>query len=1629
MKTLASRCRSLVALAFFFFVIPAYAASIASYDLSTLSSTPADAGAYITGDTRVFAQAKNPDVPGFVVENGSNQWAYLSSNGSATSNVAASAIQITGAPALLGIPGEVGSFTIGAGNAIDDLITERYYYRPAIFLQIRDPALNAGVSVVPVAPLMAWSKFKFAVQVTPGFESVDLEGVTVDYFVAEEGWHRLVDGRVLLVSSTELKDTYFAGRSFELGASFTDAATVVQLQRPMLKRWNKGEYYGVSSTYMGATLVSGAGDFSSLHLRLMRDADTESTSSDTFAGRVGFMVLGNITSMERAFQVEQENISVRNGAPLRAELSYFHNRYHSAATSPLLNKSGCGADDDVNDSCAFMTPPVDTFSRGIFNTPRLPYVDADFDPLQSVRGYRLDWETTEGGTDAQPSFSHWRGAAESALFGENPPQNHYRQEQGECTDCPILGALARMHPNIHVDRGWDDNFFTSDWWLWLTVNYYDTCLYDGVSTACTDFAISDPTILGSDSLNWFAWHDSADYWDKSTPGIIHNFLMNLDLLTPENSAVSAQLFGNTDWAEVDSVNWQHRIQPPQWAADKLASYLNYDLPDALTWDVFPRLDLESIIAVVKHPSDNFNAEPWQIHGSTIAQSGTEMYFGFSEDWISTYYTRFVFPRPQGSSQRPSISPKAAPLTGVLRPDDYLFANVPWGVEATDYRWVRSADASGTDPVEVASGQFGYQATWADQGQWLAFCMTRGTLETCSEWFEVSMAPVASNVVIVSPQPVPLSEAALGSSYSFFDPYGKQPVSTYQWQSRINNGSWTDISGATENTFNGAMAAGTDIRFCVTPATLDVTGETVCSAHLTYDADFDGDGIADSQDWDDDGDLKPDGDDAFPLDPDEWLDTDGDGIGNNADTDDDGDGLSDEEELTAGADGFITDPLNDNTDGDGFLDGEDPSPTDELNRDWADTDGDGIHDDDDDDIDGDGVANANDEAPYVACTSTAITVTSNADSGPGTLREAMANLCANEQFSDLNVIDFAGAMTITLESPLLVTKGMMIDGARQVTIDGNDANELFRVVMPEYLPSTQFLHLSGLTLRGGYGTGSDQIPDNLGWAGYGSVVNTVNGRWSLVEFSVIVDNQAPAFGSEYGSFTIEDSVLARTYGTNPAVDLVNGRVQLFSSTLVDNESGTLRVTGAGEADLFNSLMLNGNSGTTECDVSNWMRRAYSWVENSDCGMTSTGWVVLADPDNNDFRPIPGSASIEAGTPYEGPAGDTDLLGNDRVMGPYNPDNPEELGGPIYPSIDNGAIEYIYGGDFDGDGVGDVDDAFPNDADETADTDGDGVGDNADAFPADANEWVDTDSDGTGNNADADDDGDGMSDAYENTYGLDPLDAGDASVDADSDGFSNLEEYNAGSAANDPGSNAGVLSLSAASYNVNEGDSLTVTVIRSGGTVGVVGVGCATGGGTAGAADYTAIEDYVEWSDGEGGSKSCAPIATTDDGVGDPHETFSVDLYEPSLAHLGSPSSATVTLIEFGDGDGDGIADSVDNCPATANADQMDTDGDGDGDTCDTDDDADGIPDSLDSAPATQAANACSGTNALLSGTIAAGSQISCRATGSITVTATVENGALLAMIAPTVRAATGFHARSGSRLLAVAATPVELSTLP
>ena len=62
-------------------------------------------------------------------------------------------------------------------------------------------------------------------------------------------------------------------------------------------------------------------------------------------------------------------------------------------------------------------------------------------------------------------------------------------------------------------------------------------------------------------------------------------------------------------------------------------------------------------------------------------------------------------------------------------------------------------------------------------------------------------------------------------------------------------------------------------------------------------------------------------------------------------------------------------------------------------------------------------------------------------------------------------------------------------------------------------------------------------------------------------------------------------------------------------------------------------------------------------------------------------------------------------------------------------------------------------------------------------------LDTNGDATPDIADTDDNGAGMPDTWKITHGLNPLDAADASLDSDGDGFTNLQEQQGNTDPND------------------------------------------------------------------------------------------------------------------------------------------------------------------------------------------------------------------------------------------------------
>ncbi|MEN9655183.1 MAG: alpha-agarase, partial [Bacteroidota bacterium] len=164
------------------------------------------------------------------------------------------------------------------------------------------------------------------------------------------------------------------------------------------------------------------------------------------------------------------------------------------------------------------------------------------------------------------------------------------------------------------------------------------------------------------------------------------------------------------------------------------------------------------------------------------------------------------------------------------------------------------------------------------------------------------------------------------------------------------------AGLTFNTTTGSISGTPTLAMASRTYTISGTnsdGTGTVSLTLFIDQDTDRDGLLDSIDTDDDGDLVLDNNDAFPLNKNEWKDTDRDGTGDNADTDDDNDGILDACDVDSNGDGIpdngtdldadgINDGCDTDKDGDGVNNTSDNCPN-SPNTDQADRDNDGLGD--------------------------------------------------------------------------------------------------------------------------------------------------------------------------------------------------------------------------------------------------------------------------------------------------------------------------------------------------------------------------------------------------------------------------------------------------------------------------------------------------------------------------------------------------------------------------------------------------------------------------------------------------------------------------------------------------------------
>ncbi len=321
----------------------------------------------------------------------------------------------------------------------------------------------------------------------------------------------------------------------------------------------------------------------------------------------------------------------------------------------------------------------------------------------------------------------------------------------------------------------------------------------------------------------------------------------------------------------------------------------------------------------------------------------------------------------------------------------------------------------------------------------------------------------------------------------------------------------------------------------------------------------------------------------------------------------------------------------------------------------------------------------DEAPLPRADSVTITtcfaaatVTSSADSGPGTLRQAITDVCPG------GVIDFALELPVMIplvSGDLALAKPLHLNGpgAELLTVSGSNQSRIFTV-------TAAGVYLDGLTLSqgndAGDGTGGAifntgvltishaTIVDNevstflMGYA-YGGGIYNRQGR-IIIQNSTLADNSVLAEGGIFeialgggiynreGVVILQNSTLSHNrvwettdYPRGGGIYNSGGVVRIESSTLAENNAingGGGIYNADGMVTLRNSLVANNGSGG-DCDGDSFTSLGNNLDSDGSCNLTDPGDLPGVNPllgplaDNGGptltHALLPGSPAIDAG----------------------------------------------------------------------------------------------------------------------------------------------------------------------------------------------------------------------------------------------------------------------------------------------------------------------------------------------------------------------------------------------------------------
>ena len=203
----------------------------------------------------------------------------------------------------------------------------------------------------------------------------------------------------------------------------------------------------------------------------------------------------------------------------------------------------------------------------------------------------------------------------------------------------------------------------------------------------------------------------------------------------------------------------------------------------------------------------------------------------------------------------------------------------------------------------------------------------------------------------------------------------------------------------------------------------------------------------------------------------------------------------------------------------------------------------------------------------------VTVTNTNDTGAGSLRRALASVCAGGTvtFSD----SLAGQTVTLISGPLTLGKNVTIDGsaAPGLTLSGNDADRVFIV------NAGTTAAIKSLTVRDGYGwqlaggilnNGSltldhvvlteNTMATNAGdfWQGGGGIYNGDGATLNLIDSSVTNNQAAWSGGGVYSFFHTTTTIVRSTISGNVSNDVGGairslGNMTITNSTLSGNRS--------------------------------------------------------------------------------------------------------------------------------------------------------------------------------------------------------------------------------------------------------------------------------------------------------------------------------------------------------------------------------------------------------------------------------------------------------------------------------------------